>query len=397
MDHKMKQDYLALIDAVDARLREMSQAIWQRPELGYQEVFACTTLCDFLREHEFEVEQGVIEMETAFIATKGQGSINLVFSVEYDALPGLGHACGHNLFCCSGVGSAVATAKLLDQMDDVMVTVIGSPAEEGGCVTNGSAKVHLARAGAFDTASIALISHADSHNVVQRELVGGAYVEAKFKGRPSHAGGSPEKGINALTAGTLTITNVNAIRQQFERGNVVNPIITQSSQLSNSIPESCDLKINIRATNAENLYKLMKTVENCVKAAALVTGCEYEYTQVSMPTEELTPNDVLGDACADMLRAFGKEIAPNDSMNYCWDIGNVSHMCPTLAPYFQIGSHNLVGHTPEFCVASNSEMAYDTMIMSAKIMGMLALRYATEPDFRASVIANFEQQHKKES
>lgn len=392
----MKNEFINLIDELENELVEIAVSIWKNPETGYEEYFASKTLCDFLEKYDFDVQRSVEDMETAFVATKGEGEINLVFSVEYDALPNIGHACGHNIFCASGVGASVAVSKILKDNKNVKVTVIGSPAEEAGCVTNGSSKVRLQKLGLFDTASIALISHADANNVIERRLVGGAYVEAYFKGKQSHAGGSPEKGINALTAGMLTINNINAIRQQFESGNVVNPVIMDSSALSNSIPEMCDLKINIRASKGEQLYKLIDTIKNCVDAAALVTGCQVEFVQTSMPTEELTPNHILGLECKEILDEFGVEVAPNDYMNYCWDIGNISHVCPTLASYYKIGSSNLVGHTAEFCQASNSKEGYEALILSAKTMGLIALKYATNEEFRKSVIEDFKIQENKD-
>lgn len=374
----------------------MSRTIWEHPEIGYQEFVACKTLTDYLKAHNFEVTVGINQMETAFYATyksEKPGS-KVVFMAEYDALFKIDHACGHNLFCSSAAGAAIALSSMMEELGGELV-VLGTPAEEG-TVPNYGSKGILAKAGYFDDADIALICHAEGEYVVERVLVASANVKASFTGKSAHAGGSPEEGINALTAGVLTVNNVNACRQHLLPGDIVNSIITEGGILANTIPDLCEMSFSIRAKTIASLDKLIDMVRRCVEASALVTGCTYTYDVPTNISEDLLPNHELGMVFAHTLENHlgVTKYKQGDIRNYAWDAGNVSYVCPVLAPYIKIGPETLVGHTVEFCDASNSEAGYAGMILAAKALAMTACEYMLSPELQAKVKEEFANQNR---
>lgn len=383
-----------LCDSVDRQAEElvgMASDIWEHPEIGHKEVRTTGILRDALARRGFDVEAPIAGMDTAFVARSGHGKPNVFFTVEYDALPGLGHACGHNLFCCAGIGAATAFRDWLAEHGlEGTATVIGGPAEEGGAVDNGGGKVPLVNQGYFDDADIAMISHADGAAVIERHLDAGATIAVTFRGVPAHAGGSPEKGVNALTAGMLTISNINAIRQQFGPLVRVNPVVRECSPGANTIPELCVLRINVRAHDKPEFDRVFSKIEDCISAAALVTGCTEEHGPVSNPTADLIPNHQMGLVWREALDMLGVEATQADDRGYCWDMGNVSRSCPTLAPYMKIGPETLVGHTPEFRTCANSELAHKALLDAAKAQAMTAATYVLNAGFRHAVRKEFE-------
>ncbi|MCH3971293.1 MAG: peptidase dimerization domain-containing protein [Oscillospiraceae bacterium] len=390
MDAKMVHMLCESVEAQAKELREASHSIWAHPETGYQETYASALLCKLLKGRGFAVETGLAGMSTAFCAKKGEGPFHILFVAEYDALPRLGHACGHNLFCCSAVGAAASLSQWLTASGiKASVTVVGSPAEEGGCVENGSGKVPLVASGLFDHADLAMIAHADGTNVIERRLCAGANLEVHFTGRAAHAGGAPEKGINALTAGMLTVNNLNALRQQFLPGMTANPVITDSAALPGTIPDDCHMKINVRASSKKDLTGLLQKAKDCCNAAALVTGCNCTMHLCSFPTEDMAPNHAIGMVWKEALEQMHISAVQADSQHYCWDMGNVSHVCPSLGAYMKIGPADLVGHTPEFRMAADSSQAYEAMLNAAKAMAMTAASYIVNAAFRDAVKKEF--------
>lgn len=390
MDKAISEYAQQSIDGMAHEFVAMTSDIWSHPEIGNEEYRTSGILCDSLESHGFDVVRGICDMPTAFIAHRGSGSPNVYFTAEYDALPNLGHACGHNLFCCSAIAAATAYANWLESNNlPGTATVIGGPAEEGGAVDNGGGKVPLVDSGYFADADIAMISHADGSAVIERRLNAGATLSVAFRGKPAHAGGSPEKGINALTAGMLTITNINACRQQFGPMVRVNPVIRETSDAANTIPEFCEMRINVRAYDKDEFDSVIAKVHACIKAAALVSGCSEEHRFVSHPTEDLVPNHAMGLVWRGALDELGVPATQSDERGYCWDMGNVSRVCPTLAPYLKIGPDTLVGHTPEFRECANSDLGHKAMLDAAKCMAMLAMTYESDKSFRCAVHEEF--------
>lgn len=385
----MIKEILNEIDLKKQELIDISKYIWENPELGYQEFKAKEVLTNYLEKEGFEVDRDVANIETAFMAVKngkGKGPRIAIMS-EYDALPQIGHACGHNLFSVSSIGAAVGIGKVIDKLDGSIV-VVGTPAEEG-TVPNAGAKAILIEKGVFDNIDAAMMCHAEGRTIVERQLVAAATSDVVFTGKPAHAGGSPHEGINALTAGVLTINNINSLRQHFLPRVIINPIITEGGVAQNTIPDKCVMKFSIRADKKVVLYDVLKTVEKCIKAAALVTGCTYKINMDNNIYEDLTPNHELSNSFKSALDILGVSYTDFESANYAWDVGNISYVCPVIAPYIKIGSESLVGHTEEFKKASNSQDGFSGMIIGAKAMALTTLDYLTSVGLRNRVQEEF--------
>lgn len=377
------------IDNKKQELVDLSKYIWENPEIGYQEFKAKEVLTNYLEKEGFEVDRNVANIDTAFIAVKngkGKGPRVAIMS-EYDALPVIGHACGHNLFSVASIGAAVGIAKVMDKLDGSIV-VIGTPAEEG-TVPNAGAKAILIKEGIFEGIDAAMMCHAEGRTIVERQLVAAATVDAVFTGKPAHAGGSPHEGINALTAGVLTINNINALRQHFLPRVIVNPVITEGGVAANTIPDKCTMRFSIRADKKVLLYEVIKKVEKCIEAGAMVTGCTYNINMDNNIYEDLTPNHELSNVFKDALDILEVPYIDFESANYAWDVGNISYVCPVIAPYIKIGSEDLVGHTEEFKTASNSTEGFNGMIIGAKAMALTTLEYLSSPELRNRVQEEF--------
>ena len=372
-------------------LTVISRTIWENPETGYQEYRASGLLAGLLEENGFAVTRGICGMETAFMGVKKTGKPGpvIAFVAEYDALPGLGHACGHNLFCCSAAGAGIVLGGLLEELGGE-IRVIGAPAEEG-TVPNFAAKVIFVKEGLFDDVDCVFTAHGEGETVVERCLVAATTIRVHFGGYAVHAGGAPEIGKNALTAGMLCMNNMNAIRQQDRPCDVVNGIITEGGTLSNTIPDSCSLEFSIRSKTFGYLERVKQNLENSVKAAALVTGCTYEMEEVKNPMKDTRSNHELGKALAEYLESAGVPFKQYDERNFAWDVGDVSYVCPTLGSYFKIGPETIACHTDAFREAANSETGYEGMILAAKAMAVTACEYLVNPDLRERAWKEFRE------
>lgn len=378
------------IDSMEEDLRKISQSIWENPELGGEEYFACEVLMKKLEESGFDTEKGIANMETAFIGTykSDKKGPKIALVAEYDALLGLGHACGHNLFCCSAVGAAIALKGYADKYGGEIV-VLGSPAEEGGIKYKGG-KVYLIREGYFKDVDCAFTFHGENETVIERRLVTTINITATFKGLSAHAGGSPEKGVNALTAGILALSNINGMRQHDLPGDRVNGIMIEGGTLANTIPDKCKLEFSVRSKTKNNLQKVIDMVKRCVEAGALVTGCQYEIQMPDVVYDDTLSSHEMGLVMAEVLDKLQVSYKQYDERSYGWDAGNISYVCPILASYIAIGPESLIGHTDAFREASNSDKGYEGMLIGAKSMAAVALEYLVNEDFRNRVQEEFE-------
>lgn len=392
MNKEIIRQIFSRLDELKPQLVEMSKQIWDHPEIGYTEHFASELLASYLEKHGFAVQRGVGKLDTAFIARKGRGHFNIGFCSEYDALPN-GHSCGHNLFSVAAVGAAVAYAET---SPDAVVTVIGCPSEEGS-VTGSSGKVFLLRDGAFDGLDFAMIAHADGQSVIERRLVSTDRTDITFMGKGAHAGGSPEKGVNALSAGILFMNAMNARRQHFTKGMRFNTVFTDGGMSSNVIPERCSLSVDMRAADPQETAVLSQWVNDAAKGASLMTGCSLEIVPSPTPTACLHPNHALAcayKACMDLL---GCSYIETDSRGYGWDMGSVGLFIPVIAPYHKIGPDTLVGHTEEFKECARSPVAFEALLTSAKCMVYTAMEYCSNSALREAIRSEFNSYAAKNS
>lgn len=385
----------SLINEIDERREELvslSTYIWENPELGYEEFKACKVLTEVLEREGFEITNKAAGLDTAFLAVKKGKKDGPCIGLmsEYDALEGLGHACGHNLFSVSAIGTAISLGKIIDEVGGT-IKVLGTPAEEG-TVPNAGGKIPMIKEGLFDDVDIAMICHAEGRTIVERVLGASAVVEVEYRGKAAHAAGPANEGINALSAAVLTINNINALRQHFLPGVIANVILTEGGIGQNTIPDKAVLKMSVRADKREVLEELIKKIHKCIEAGALVTGCQYEISSPKEMYENLVPNHSLALSFKDALDHLGIPSIQRETASYGWDAGNVSHVCPTIAPYIKIGDDSLVGHTDEFREASKSQQGFDGMIIGAKAMAITALDYLTNEELQRKVKEEFQGQ-----
>lgn len=287
-------------------LTAMSRTIWENPELGHQEFKASKLLTDMLSENGFTVERNLLGMETAFSAVKKSGKPGpvIAYVAEYDALPKIGHACGHNLFCCSAVGGAITLSKIQEELGGE-VRVIGAPAEEG-TVPNYGTKAVMVNEGIFSDVDCVFTAHGEGETVIERNLVAATTVKLHFHGYGVHAGGDPVLGKNALTAGMLCMSNMNAIRQQNRPCDVISGIVTDGGLVSNTIPDSCGLEFSLRSDTSPHLDRVVQNLRNCAEAACLVTGCTYDWEVVPNPMKDTKSNHQMGLVLAQYLDSIGE-------------------------------------------------------------------------------------------
>lgn len=365
--------------AAAPRLEALARRIWEHPEVGYQERRAAAWLAEALEREGFAVERGFGGIATAFRAAwRGGSGPGVAFLCEYDALPGLGHACGHNLI---GVGSAAAAMALRHAWPDLPGTVyaVGTPAEE----TEG-AKVRLCELGAFDGLAAALMWHpCDGPCMAYEPLLACRSLRLRFRGRAAHAAAAPWQGLNALDAVVQFFVNAGLLRQQLPEGVRLHGVITRGGDAANVIPDFTEAEYLVRARTVAELERVYARVKDCARAAALATGCAVELEE-GVTFKDLLENATLGAAFRRHLEprgyAFREPRAPGGSS----DIGNVSHVCPTLHPMVTIAPSGIGCHTPGFREAANSPAGYRAMVDAAYALAATAAEMLARPELAAA-------------
>ena len=346
----MKDQAKAKIEAHSGDLIELSQWMYDNPEIAFEEHNSSARLAEYLGANGFEVEYPAYGLETAFVARAGSVGPEVVICAEYDALPGVGHACGHNIIATSAVGAGLGLLEAADKLG-FRVTVLGTPAEEmfGG-------KVDLINAGAFADAALAMMVHPSTHDVVDPTVISVAHIDVLFHGKSAHASAYPWYGINALDAFVQAYVNVSTLRQQLEVTDKVHGIITHGGDAANIIPSFTRSSWYVRGPQQDRLDVLLPEVLACFEAAATATGCRLEVETVGHTYEDLISNPVLIDFFGANFEAFGrpmlraKDLPPHVSGST--DMGNVSKVVPSIHPMVGIDSLPAVNHQPEFAAAT---------------------------------------------
>jgi len=348
------------------RLIELSLKIHANPELAFQEEKAAAWLTGYLEENGFDIERGIAGLATAFRATYGQGRPAVALLAEYDALPDLGHACGHNIIGVSAVGAGVASKSVVDRLGGSVV-VVGTPAEEGL-----GGKIDMVKAGVFDDLDAAMIVHPDSLNMVTIDALACSTLDVEFFGRPAHAAGHPHEGISALEAMILAFNSINSLRQHIKGDARIHGIITDGGQAPNIVPAHSAGQFLVRAADTGYLAELQDKVLNCFAGAALASGARLEYTWRDKTYAPMTNNATMAELFRQNLESLGREVVPCDpSFGFgSTDMGNVSQLVPSIHPNIAIASTDVLTHTPEFAAAAASEAGHQGLIDAAKVMAM---------------------------
>jgi amidohydrolase len=370
-------------------LIELSHQIHADPELCFQEHHASAAATRFLAQRGFEVETGVAGLDTAFEATFGSGDLVIGFCAEYDALPGIGHACGHNMICASSLGAGTGLAAVADEVG-VTVKVFGTPAEE-----KGGGKILMLEAGVFDGVHAAMMAHPGPGQADLVDMAGAilaaVYFDVEFRGRPAHAAAAPHLGLNALDAVTVALAAIGLLRQQMPAGDLVHGIVTSGGEAPNVIPERTALQYIVRSETLERAEALEARVRRCFEAGALATGCDAEIRRMS-PTYSHLESDIDLTGCYQAnLRAQGRdvfEVPPGIRMGSgaSTDMANLSLALPTIHPCIAMADAVGSPHQPEFAASCVTPTADDAVEQAALALAGTAVDAALAGDVRARLL-----------
>jgi amidohydrolase len=364
------------VDRLADELEALSRRIHDNPELGYQEVKAAGWLTEFLAAQGFKVERGVAGVDTAFRATveTGEGP-TVAILCEYDALPGIGHACGHNVIAASGAGAGAALAAVRDRLGRGRILVIGTPAEEGG-----GGKIRLIRGGVFQGVDAAMMVHGWDQWIAHQDLLGIVRVGFEFTGKAAHASADPWEGINALDAVIQTFNNVSMLRQQVRPECRIHGIITHGGAAPNIIPEFAAATFYVRAPALDEMWSLHRRVVACAEGAARATGCSLRVVEHDNAYEPMKRNETLLEAWRANLRRLGvtEAAAPQHRLGSS-DVGNVSQVVPTIQPLVKIAPDGTPIHSRAFESAAVSPLAREGMLTAARALAMTAADLLADP------------------
>lgn len=334
---------------VEPDLREISRWMYQNPEIGYQEYQSSARLATYLGEHGFAVTYPAHGLETAFEATAGSKGPRVVICCEYDALPEVGHACGHNIIATAAVGAGVALAGLADDLG-VRVTVLGTPAEEGG-----GGKVDLIDAGAFEDAAASMMIHPFPIDELDKSFQARSSYVVEYHGKEAHAATAPQVGVNALDAFVQAYMNVSTLRQQILPTDRVHCIINHGGDASNIIPSYTKSTWGIRSASVERLDDLIPRVHACFEAAATATGCRLVLSPIGHPYFDVIKNPLMLELYQANSTVLGRRLrteAENGATGGSTDMGNVSQVVPSIHPMIGIETNGAVNHQREFAAAT---------------------------------------------
>jgi len=367
--------------------KQIALDIHANPEVSDFEFFACEILSNALTERGFTVTGDAAGHRTGFDARYSSGKPGPVvaFLAEYDALEGIGHACGHNLFGAMSALAGCAFKQVVDELGGE-VRVYGTPGEEGG--QNGSAKGSFADKGYFDDVDFAMGVHPGEKDVLTGTSLANACVKIEFTGKPAHAAACPQDGINALDAVLQVYHSINAMRQHVTPDVRIHGIITHGGDAPNIVPEFAACYFFLRAATKPTALNLYARAEKIMEAAALATGATGKiYLSQNFVDNTLTTPS-FDAVYKKNLEAYGRTVAPSRGGMGSTDVGNVSHVCPTIHPSISIGDGSrIVGHSAEMREASKTPRALDTILLAAKVMSMTSLDLFLDPDLLASVKA----------
>ncbi|MHB8487722.1 MAG: M20 family metallopeptidase [Candidatus Dormibacteria bacterium] len=375
----------AIHDATTACADELittSRSIHALAEIGFEEVESARLLSRVIEQQGFRVERGVSGMPTAFVARHGTAGPHVAFVCEYDALRGLGHACGHNLIATSSAGAGIALARSLNECHvDARVTIVGAPAEEGG-----GGKIPLCHDGLFDDCDAVLIFHPSDRTASGQYALACTHWEWTFRGKAAHAAGHPDHGINALDAFVQAYNGVSLWRQQLRDDARVHGFIIEGGTAPNIIPELTRGEYLTRARDGEYLRAMNARFRAIFEAAACATGCELQLDEKETYLD-LRPNEPLAERASVHLAAVGLDedcVVPWERTGST-DVGDVSYAAPTLHPEFAIADAGIGPHTHAFREAAVSPRGESAMLQAAEVLGRIGADVILDRDLRHKV------------
>lgn len=380
------------LDSVDDVVRrrgtdlvELSHVIHAEPELAFAEHRSCAKVQALVAERGFEITAPAGGLDTAFRADFGSGPLVVGVCAEYDALPEIGHACGHNIIAASAVGAALALAEVADELG-LQVALLGTPAEEVG-----GGKALLLEAGVFDDVAVAVMAHPGPSDVAAARSLALSEVTVRYLGRESHAAVAPYLGVNAADAVTVAQVAIGVLRQQLAPGQLVHGIVTDGGQAVNVIPGRAEMQYTMRAADSESLRRLEGRMFACFAAGALAAGCEREIHQPAPSYAELKPDHWLAEVCREEMRRLGREpVAPAVEAALpmgSTDMGNVTQVLPGIHPVIAIDAGGATMHQRAFAAAAAGPSADRAVVEAAVMLARTVVRLAESPAERDRVLA----------
>jgi amidohydrolase len=384
---QFKERACTTVDAQRRALTELSTRIHGCPELSFEEQRAAGWLADYLESIGFEVERQAYGLKTAFAARLGSGQPSVAVLCEYDALPGIGHACGHNIIAAAGAGAAAALAGLILETGGTVV-VLGTPAEEGG-----GGKILMARQGAFEGMDAAMMVHPAGMDLAAMHVLAVSQIEVEYNGRAAHAAAFPHQGVNALD-GLITAYNAIAqLRQHIRATERIHGIITDGGLAPNIVPERAAGVFMVRAATARRLVQLKQRVEGCFHAGAHASGARLAMRTLGEDYSDMHTNQPLGAAYSANMERLGRRLADISNVPAAvagsTDMGNVSKLVPSIHPMIAVSPPTVPLHSAEFAQWANSEAGHQAVVDGAKALAMTALDVLLDPQLLAEVQAAY--------
>jgi amidohydrolase len=369
------------LDAHLAGLVDLSHTIHAHPETAFEEERAASWVGQSLASGGFDVDAGVCDLPTALIATAGSGPMVIAVCAEYDALPEIGHACGHNVIAASAVGAGLALLPVADELG-ITIKVIGTPAEEGG-----GGKIYMLERGAFDGVDAAMMVHPGPAELIQMPCLAVSHFDVHYTGREAHASAFPEAGVNAADALTVAQVGIGLLRQHFRRQDQVHGIVTKGGDAPNIVPAHASAKYYVRAASLEALETLEAKVRRCFEAGALATGTEVAFDQRSPRYSEFVPHAGMQALYRRNAETLGRMFPehPGQVMMASTDMANVSLAVPSIHPMLDIDSLPAMNHEPAFAAAATTPAADRALHDGALAMAWTIIDLATDGSLRAEL------------
>ncbi|MEW4224339.1 M20 family metallopeptidase [Rossellomorea marisflavi] len=393
----LRDQIIASLEENKEKYIAISHSIHDRPEIGNEEFYASKTHAELLESEGFTVERGVAGHETALLARRKSDKPGpaIAFLSEYDALPGLGHACGHNIIGTTSVSAAIALSKVIDETGGEVV-LLGTPAEEGG--PNGSAKGSFVKHGLLEGIDAALMVHPANSTRITSNSLAVDPLDFEYIGKPAHAAGSPHHGINALDAVIGLFNGINALRQHVTDEVRIHGIITHGGDAPNIVPEYAKARFFIRAATRKTCSEVTARVKAIAEGSALATGAKLNVIAFQNEVDNLVLNRTYDAVFKEELERLGEYVSTEERNGLgSTDAGNISQVVPTIHPYIQIGPESLVAHTDEFREAAKSPKGDEALILGAKGLALTALRLVTDRDVLAEIKEEFTRRKELES
>ena len=361
-------------------LIDLSHFIHAHPELGYEEFESAEAVARAAEAHGFTVERGIAGLTTAFRATAGHGAFHVALCAEYDALPDVGHACGHNIIAAASLGAAIGLAAVADELD-LTVVLLGTPSEEGG-----GGKIDLLNAGYFDDVHAAMMVHPWPTERLDAKCLAVDHFDVRYDGREAHASAAPWEGVNALDALTIAQVSLSLLRQQLRPGDQIHGIVVEGGSAANIIPSRVVGRYMCRATTSARLAELRERTDRCFRAGALATGASLTVTELgSAFTHMESDPDILRHyrrAAESLGRTFELDDRGEPAPTLSTDMANVSLAVPSIHPLLAIPTNGAVNHQPAFAAACLGDAADAAAIDGAVALARTAILVAQDPPLR---------------